>query len=102
MTKEDINNISLSLHDKTLNDKLDHIIAESAQKEEVKISLDEKKPATSESADVYAQVSLEDHKADKNGQIARAVRYANRFGLKVGMTITEINSDSNGPCSEVD
>ncbi|HYA15492.1 MAG TPA: hypothetical protein VEF33_14240 [Syntrophales bacterium] len=70
MTKEDISNNMLILRDKILNEELDQILAELAQKEKVEISLDKKTLATNETPLSIHKYHQEDHKADINGQIS--------------------------------
>jgi len=45
---------------------------------------------------IYARVSSADQKEDLNRQIARLVEYANKNGISVDETITEIGSGLNG------
>jgi predicted site-specific integrase-resolvase len=45
---------------------------------------------------LYARVSSHDQKKDLEGQIGRLLIYANRKGLKVSKTVTEIGSGLNG------
>lgn len=68
--------------------------AEQAPSGTIIVKVPEEKGAGSTA--IYARVSSSDQKNDLNGQVARVLAYANKKGLPVSATVTEIGSGLNG------